>query len=158
MQPEIKYVLAYFRDLYRIPGEIDIGYGTTDCKINIAGGDLSYFGRLVPYPTNGMIRKEWQGKQIPFLFDASDSPPVFSINDGKAFIHYDILASAFFFLSGWQEQVYMRQHSALRYPYRESLQKKLGISQIPVVNYYFDILNTAIRSGSISSTLSIVFE
>ncbi len=146
MQPEIEYVLAYFRTLYRIPDDIKIGYGTTGCKINVAACDLSYFEMMVPPPVSRMIRKVWQNKQIPFLFDATDSPPVFSINDGKAFIHYDILASAFFFLSGWQEQVYMRRHSALRFPYEESLQKKLAITRTPVVNYYFDILNTAIRA------------
>jgi hypothetical protein len=42
--------------------------------------------------------------------------------------------------------VHMHQHPSFRFPFHSSLQNKLGITSIPVVNYYFDIIKTAIET------------
>lgn len=146
MNPGFTYVLDYFRKLYNIPAGIKIGYGCSDSKINIQMGEIEYFNKLEPYPVENVVWQQWNGTKIPFLFDNRNKKPILEVVDSKVFINYDILASSFFFLSGWQEYVYLSIYPSLRYPYRESLQKKLKITKIPVVNYYFDILKEAIQT------------
>jgi hypothetical protein len=143
--PKFSYVLNYFRSIYNLPQQIEIGYGTNDHKINIHASHTRYFDSFGPFPEETIIRKEWAAKKIPFLFAENNSPPVLEVKDNRAFIQYDILAAAFFFLSGWQEYVYSQKHITWRFPYEESLQNKSGITHLPVVNYYFDILKTAIE-------------
>ena len=75
-----------------------------------------------------------------------NKPQLFEQQNDKIFIHYDIIASAFFFLSGWQEIVFMKNKPSFRFPYNESLQNQLNITNLPVVNYYFDILKEAVES------------
>lgn len=145
IDPRIAYVLDYFRQLYTVPPEIEIGYGSGDKKINIVPGNLRYFDRMELLPPREVCWLRWRGSRIPVLFSRDPSTPLFEWREGRLFIQHDILASAFFFLSGWQEYVYMRVKPSLRFPYQESLQYRLGITQIPVVNYYFDILKEALQ-------------
>ncbi len=145
MTPKFAYVLNYFRQIYNVPQAVEIGYGTTDRKVNIYDCQTRYFESLNPFPGNNITIKNWRNREIPFLFAKQDQGDVVGFSDNRAFIRYDILAASFFFLSGWQEFEFMSRHNILRYPYNASLQKKLNITQIPVVNYYFDILKTAIE-------------
>ncbi len=145
MNLQIEYVLNYFRQIYQLPLEFDIGYGTTDRKVNIYNCKTHYFDTTDSYPNGWVVWKEWKNKRIPFLFPNKHELPILEIKNEQAFIHYDILKSAFFFLSGWQEYLFMHKYSSPRYPYQNSLQNKLNITHIPVVNYYFDILKTAIE-------------
>lgn len=145
MNPKFRYILTYFRQIYDVPAEIEIGYGTKDCKINIFASQTRYFEDFSPFPMEQIAWKTWKYHDIPFLFStAGDQEPLEVVN-GKAFINDDILAAAFFFLSGWQEYEFMRKHTALRYPYKKSLQAALNITHLPIVNYYFHILKSAIE-------------
>ncbi len=145
MNPKFKYILDYFRAVYQVPAEIMIGYGSIDQKVNIFASNTSYFDEFSAFPLSQIVWKTWQGREIPILFPGDPEAPALEFRNGRAIIHDDLLASAFFFLSGWQEYVYMRRHNAVRYPFRESLQHRLHIARLPVVNYYFDILKTAIE-------------
>lgn len=145
VNPKFAYVLNYFRKLYQLPPEVDIGYGTKDHKINIHDCRTAYFESLNPFPENNLVEKTWQNTRIPFLFAESSAAEVLTVDSGRAFIHYDVLAASFFFLSSWQEYEYMRRHNTVRYPYEASFQKKYQITQIPIVNYYFDIIKTAVE-------------
>jgi hypothetical protein len=145
MNPKFAYVLNYFRQIYHLSSEIDIGYGTQNKKINIYQTRSRFFESPAPLPVNQIIWKEWKLQRLPFLFSSTDRFPVLEFRDDQAFIRYDILAGAFFFLSGWQEYVYRQQHNTLRFPYQASLQKQLDIAHLPIVNYYFDILKSAIE-------------
>lgn len=145
MNPKFEYILDYFRAIYQVPSDIMIGYGSVDQKINIYASGTSYFDEFSAFPQSQIVWKTWQDRQIPILFPGNPEAPALEFRADRAIIHDDLLASAFFFLSGWQEYVYMHRHSAVRYPFRESLQHRLNIARLPVVNYYFEILKTAIE-------------
>ena len=145
MNPKFSYVLNYFRKTYQLPPDVDIGYGTKDRKINIYNCQTAYFESLNPFPENNLTEKPWQNRNIPFLFSESSDAEILTIENDRAYIHYDLLAAAFFFLSGWQEYEYMSRHNTVRYPYEASAQKKYNITHLPVVNYYFDIIKTAVE-------------
>ncbi len=145
MNPKYKYVLEYFCQLYNVPPEIEIGYGTRDASINITASETNYFEDFNPFPTDEPVWKHWRYQEIPFIFAGEANREVLEIVNGKAFINADVLAGAFFFLSGWQEFVYLQKHNATRYPYSDSLQARWKIAHIPLVNYYFDVLKSAIE-------------
>lgn len=141
-----KYILDCFRNIYKVPSEVEIGYGSEDKKINIKKGNISFFDTSAVYPYGSEVWKEWRNENIPFLFDKSDKDAVLEFRDDHCYINYDIIASSFFFLSGWQEYLFLNGNSAAKFSYEDSIQKKLGIAYLPVVNYYFDILRKAIKS------------
>ena len=145
MDPRTAYILDYFRRIYRVPAEVEIGYGTRDRRINIHAGSGRFFDGDAPYPAEKVIWKSWRERDIPVLFGGDPQQPLLTVEGGGAFIHHDLLAGAFYFLSGWQEYVFMRRHTALRYPHRDSLQARLDCAHLPVVNYYFDVLKQAVE-------------
>ena len=95
-----------------------------------------------------VILKEWKGFKIPFLFDQTTTETeILTSQNDQIFINYDIIASSFFFLSNWQEYVSEKKDKYNRFTYEHSIQNKLNIVDKPIVNYYFDILKTAIELG-----------
>lgn len=155
MNPRYKYVLDYFRLVYGGLEDIQIGYGSAEGRVGIRASRTSYFDDFQPFPTQNVVWKNWRDKRIPFLFDADDSQRLVDNENGRWIVNYDLVASAFYFLSGWQEYFYMREFSALRYPFDECLQEKLGIIDLPVVNYYFDILkHTVEQAYSVSLSMA----
>ncbi len=76
---------------------------------------------------------------IPILFPASDEKTVYTISGGRLIFNHDLLKSAFYLLSGYQEfsQPDLRDQWG-RFPYRHSIQYRLGCIQKPLVNYYFE--------------------
>jgi len=146
MYPGYAYIIDYFRRLYHLPEQVTIGYGDPATKVNIIPSKTSYFESFTPFDPSQLVMKEWKGVNLPFLFADSDTSPILQQSGENITIPYDIIASAFFFLSGWQEIVYHHKTLAPRYAYSDSLQSKLNITNIPVVNYYFEILSEAISS------------
>lgn len=149
MEARYRYVLDCFRSIYGVPDDVVIAYGDDPegAPVTIRRSGTTFFDGDAPRPAPPPVWRSWHNRQIPFLFDVDDGEPVLSVSEGRAVIHYDLLASAFYFLSGWQEHVYMRRYAALRYPWRESLQHHLDITGVPVVNYYFDILRHAVEQA-----------
>ncbi len=144
---KINYVLDYFRSVYAVPRDIEIGYGSSDKKVNIFRSDSSYFTELSVFPISQIVWKDWAGREIPILFPGKHFAPPLEDIDGQVWVNDDLLASIFFFLSGWQEYIYMNTFDAIRYDYRYSLQHHLDIAAVPIVNYYLDILKTAVESA-----------
>jgi len=145
MHPRYQYILGEFRHLYGLPREMAFGYGSfqEDARVQIrCSGTLFFEGERL-FPEKPAVWKTWKKRSIPFLFGADPEKPLIEHEDGQWFIHADILASAFYFLGGWQSRQYMKRHRAFRFPYAQSLHRKLGIARLPVVNYYFDILREA---------------
>lgn len=145
MNNKSKYVIDLFRRIYQVPSKIKVNYGA----YQPSGVAISSSGVLenaefsIDYQT--VIWKEWVGEQIPFLFDSEDSE-LFTRSDFNIKVNFDVIASAFYFLSSWQEKIYFaEQPEDGRFPYINSIQHKLGIPHIPVVNYYFDIIRNAIE-------------
>jgi len=78
---------------------------------------------------------------IPILFPLSDKKDLYSIDKNNNLIfHHDLLKSAFYLLSGYQELNPEYKDRLGRFPYELSIQKKLGIIKKPIVNYYFDFI------------------
>lgn len=84
-------------------------------------------------------------RQIPVLFTDNNDLPVIEIRNDSVCLNFDIIGSAFYFLSGWQEIKSTVRDTHGRYPFKESLQYELNITEIPVVNYYFHILKDALQ-------------
>ena len=83
--------------------------------------------------------------EIPILFPINKKDKMYSIENRNLVFHHDILKSAFYLLSGYQEYNSDKQDKLGRFPYSESIQHKLGIIHKPVVNYYFEIILNGIE-------------
>jgi len=83
---------------------------------------------------------------IPVLYPCSAEVGNFYTLSGKQLIfHHDLLKSAFHLLSGYEEFRNGSLDQYGRFPYKESLPFKLGITGKPVVNYYFEIILKGIK-------------
>jgi len=149
MENKIEYIFNLFNLIYGIGNEkLEIHYGVDhESRIQIQQGSTGYFNQKKVYNFNNVVWREWKGIKIPFLFDESDRSDFYTIKENKIIINYDIIASSFFFLSGWHEYVNMSTDDLGRFPYKESIQYKLDVVDKPIVNYYFDILKTAIEKA-----------
>jgi len=77
-------------------------------------------------------------ENIPILFPLSQQDSIFQLINDCVVFNDDLLKSAFFLLSGYQEiNLDTQKDDWGRFPYSESIQKKLNIIKTPVVNYYF---------------------
>jgi len=79
-------------------------------------------------------------EKIPILFPVDKVQTPYSLENGNLIINHDLLKSAFYLLSGEQEYKSGAKDSMGRYSYEDSIQYKLNVTQIPVVNYYFDFI------------------
>lgn len=77
---------------------------------------------------------------IPVLFPCSGEKEWYSLSGNQVRFHHDILKSAFYLLSGYQEYVNVEMDMHGRYPWKSSIQHRLGFTQKPVVNHYFDLI------------------
>lgn len=82
---------------------------------------------------------------IPVLYPISEKNSFYSIEKNNLVFHHDILKSAFYLLSGYQELNPEYTDKFNRFPYDLSIQKKLGITKKPIVNYYFEIIKQGIK-------------
>ena len=144
MDARIQYVINYFRKMYHIPEDFEIGYGTSNQPINVHQADPEYFTTIQVLDISQVYWKKWKDQKLPLLFGPYNDQPFFEKINGKVMVHDDLFLSAFYFLSAWQEYIYFHYHPVAHYPYTESTQAKLNITRIPVVNFYFEILKAAV--------------
>jgi hypothetical protein len=83
--------------------------------------------------------------EVPVLFPCSESRTWYSNSENGIRFNHDILKSAFYLLSGYQEQLEYEPDQYGRYPWKESIQFRLGFTEKPVVNYYFEIILEALE-------------
>ena len=95
-----------------------------------------------PFDVNQIILIQ----DIPVLFPISEINEFYSVQGNSVIFHHDMLKSAFYLLSGYQETITPERDFMGRFPYEKSIQKKLGIVSKPVVNYYFDIITAGIKT------------
>jgi len=145
MTSKFYYFLENFRLFYHFD-ESASEYGEDSGRkivIRKCKGLSDFIDRKDPPPLS-VIWKEWNGTRLPFLFDDDDSKPIIENNEAGIRINYDIVASACFFLTGMDELINIENHNNGRYPFPESIIKRLGITEVPVVNHYFDIFRSAL--------------
>jgi len=145
--PYLEYVFSIFLSIYKIPVKIVVVYGKEKSgDINILPSTaIDFFSSTDSEPK---IYKNilWADRTIPLLFQKKVEDPIiqFDRKGNNVIITADILSSAFYFVSCWQEYYNKKKDDFGRFPVTESLLYKLSVLDIPVVNYYFDILATAI--------------
>jgi len=151
-----EYFIRNF-ELYFKVDKIQIDYGITQsAQISIVkNADDSFWESKKDIDADRIVWKEWKGVRIPFLFNTGDKEDVLTKKENQIIINYDIVASAFYFLSGWNEYISADKDDFGRVKYESTLIHKLKIDGVPVVNYYFDILSDAITqiSGQASKNL-----
>jgi peptidoglycan/xylan/chitin deacetylase (PgdA/CDA1 family) len=143
----LAYVLRHFALAYPGAPRVSVGYAGTQPQVEVAELSGTFFEETNPYPTAPTYR-EWLGQQVPFFFDNQAEKNLLILTDTKAFISADIISAAFYLLSGWQEYFSDERDRHGRFPYAASVQKRHGFVTLPVVNYYFDVLKTAVEHVS----------
>ncbi len=91
------------------------------------------------------IFDDYKDKRIPFLYTDKIAKEIITQKDNKIIINYDIVASAFYFLSGLDEILNKNYDKLGRFKYKNSLIEKLNLIGVPVVNYYFSIFYDALE-------------
>jgi hypothetical protein len=143
-EARLAYVLWHFRRAYEPAQLPSIGYADSQPIIEVTDGAGSFFEQTAPYPAAPSFR-EWQGRSLPFFFDPNPNGPLLTLSPGRAEIHADVLAAAFYLLSGWQEYYSDERDQHGRFPFSASVQQRYGFVAVPVVNYYFDVLRRAVE-------------
>ena len=140
-----EYFLANF-GLFHTIDDILIEYGDrTTGSVLISRDQAGLFKKGMPeINPSDVAWKEWNGVSIPFLFDKSNVSEIVTYHEDYVTINFDIVASSFYFLSGWDEYCKAEKDQYGRITFNSSIIRKLDIINIPVVNYYFDILNHAL--------------
>lgn len=140
----LEYVLTHFGLAYAPGPTASIGYAATSPQIEVAETGEAFFTQNYPYPPAPNWR-EWQGQRVPFFFDNSPEKPLLIFAENKIFISADIISAAFYLLSGWQEYFSDERDQHGRFPYAASVQAKYSFVTLSAVNYYFDVLKTAVE-------------
>jgi hypothetical protein len=141
----LAYVLWHFALVYEgLPDDLPIGYDEVRAGVVITDNSAGFFTQTAPYPLAPNWR-EWDEQRIPFFFDPHPEKPLLKTAPGTVRISADLISAAFYLLSGWQEYFSSERDRHGRFPYAASVQQQYGFVALPVVNYYFDVLRTAIE-------------
>jgi peptidoglycan/xylan/chitin deacetylase (PgdA/CDA1 family) len=143
----LAYVLHHFGLAYPGAPTVSVGYASVQPQVEIAELGEAFFTGNAPYPP-APVWREWAGRQVPFFFDEALEKPLLVFQEDKVIVSTDIISAAFYLLSGWQEYLSTERDQHGRFPYAASVQKKYGFVALPVVNYYFDVLKTAVEHVS----------
>lgn len=140
----LAYVLRHLRMAFPGMPQVDIGYANSRAAINVVDCAGLFFQGTEPYPSAPNYR-DWAGQRVPFFFDSQPESSLLTLAPGRAIINADVISGAFYLLSGWQEYFSNTRDRHGRFPYAASVQKQYGFVAMPVVNYYFDVLKTAVE-------------
>ncbi|KAA3438578.1 polysaccharide deacetylase family protein [Rufibacter hautae] len=139
------YVFFHFQRLYHLPSPLEVSYGLDGrSRVQITPTSSAFLEGQQPHP-GALVWKDWRGTTIPLFFDENIDRPWFTQdNQGQVIVHFDVVASAFYLLSGWQEFYSTERDEFNRFPYRASVQNLHGFITKPIVNYYLEILREAV--------------
>lgn len=141
----LAYVLWHFRMAYGAEGELPtIGYADAQPSIEVADGAGDFFSQTEPFPSPPAFLA-WRGRELPFFFTPHIEGSLLTLAPGRAEIHVDVVSAAFYLLSGWQEYFSDKRDQHGRFPFSASVQDFFGFVEVPVVNYYFDVLRVAVE-------------
>ncbi len=143
-EARLAYVRHHLRQAY--PGAPVHLLGYAGYPVCVVARDYGFFERPHPYPPAPYWR-EWGSQRLPFFFDKPDTP-LLTFSEGRAVVGADIISGAFYLLSGWQEYFSNERDRHGRFSYVASVQACYGFVAVPVVNYYFEVLKTALEHVS----------
>ena len=152
--PKAKYV---FRTIFKILGwkiscfttlrsePIHLYYGKKTesvfpIKIYHNPEAAAFFRKKEAYPENKLNFFLFRNEYIPFLF--SQKGEIFQIQSEQSYLRKDIIASAFYFLSCWQEFILP---GAENFVEENAIQIKYGFEELPPVDRYCEILNELLK-------------
>ena len=98
---------------------------------------LDYFGGRSPYDASSVRWKMLDNDRYPILFSDTSSQ------------NEDLIASAFFWLSGWQEYTISNRDRHGRFAFASSLQAALDTPCEPVVDVYREVLRRQLLQNSV---------
>ncbi|MBK0403783.1 polysaccharide deacetylase family protein [Adhaeribacter sp. BT258] len=140
------YVWLHFCSLYPEAKKLRVDYGSAqNGNVIIPAKGLTFFEKNLPFP-EAICWQKWDDQNVPILFQTELTEAISEAGQIVT-INADIIAGAFYFLSGWQEIHAKERDRFGRFPYKASLQFQHNFVAVPIVNYYFDILRTALEKG-----------
>ena len=142
----LAYVLGHFQRAYDEVPAGALGYAGSGAAVEVADRAGNFFSQARAYPPVPGWR-EWRSQRVPFFFD-HDGAPLLELTPRRAIIGADVVSAAFYLLSGWQEYFSDDRDRHGRFPYAASVQARYGFVASPVVNYYFDVLKTAVEHAT----------
>lgn len=95
--------------------------------LRLAPATVAFFNSGASYPPASVAAVAWDGEDWPVLFPEAEGGG-------------DLVASAFFWLAGWQEVTTTARDVHGRFPYAASLQASLGTARRPFVDVYREVL------------------
>lgn len=144
----IEYVFNQFERIYGFSDWDKVTYGenSSEAKVFIVKEESGFFNASDAQPSNELWAN-WKETKIPVFFHKEMDSSIISQKEEKVIVNIDVIANSFYFLSGWQEYFSTSRDNIGRFKYEGSVQDRLGIVTLPIVNYYFDILKTALEKG-----------
>lgn len=135
---QLEYVLFHLNNIFELSPEIRkwMVFG----KIN--EGHICFTQSSKDFDEDSVL---WID-DLPVLFPESYDSPIYTLENGTLIFQHDLLKSAFYLLSGYQEYRSVQKDTLGRFPYEASIQSKLKIIHRPVVNEYFELIADAIKA------------
>ena len=149
---KLNYVLFHLNMHFDLSLVAERFHFTTNRDHMVTGsGKIHFVLSSEEYKEERVIYKD----DLTILFPADGNEPVYSIKDGSLVFHHDLLKSAFFLLSGWQEFVSREKDAFGRFPYDRSVQKKFEFIDKPLVNYFFSKIIEGIEEFCLINGITI---
>ena len=117
-------------------GPPDKSFRMNVVSITLPPETLAFFRSHSPYPVDRVHFVDIEQERAPVLFSGADG-------------EYDLIASSFFWLSGWQEYVTRERDQHGRFTYDLSLQSSLNTAYLPVVEVYREMLARRLETAGI---------
>lgn len=133
---KMDFLFFHLHFLLEIPKEVEQNIQMKLEGNEVIEGGINFKLSKKEFDANSIIHID----QIPVLYPLSNREQFYTFHEGTLVFEHDILKSAFYLLSGIQEYNSRERDHFNRFPYEYSIQKKLGITDIPVVNYYFEVI------------------
>ncbi len=141
-EEKTKYVLEHFIRMYSNLDikDLDIGYSKKN-RIKLIKSNISIENPLdKPFIINRL------GKNLPLFYESKCDKPIQYLKN-QTIIGFDLFKNVFLFISGIIELSVKSKRDLLgRFIYSDSFQEKHGIIEFPIVNYYFSILEEAVKN------------
>lgn len=143
-QSQIDYVLYHLKLQTNISDDIKklFRFEKADSRIKPEPGTILFMLSDHPFSDDTLQFVE----NIPVLYPLDDSNEIYSWEKDTLIFRHDFFKSAFHLLSGYQETITAKRDKYDRFPYINSLQERLNIVEVPVVNYYFEFISRGINT------------
>jgi peptidoglycan/xylan/chitin deacetylase (PgdA/CDA1 family) len=138
---QIDYIFHHLGHHCQLTEEVRdlFSFEKSDGQMPVAGKIIV---KLAPFGNNWVVNRWVCEVFVPF--SVSDNPDFYELTDQNLIFHHDLFSCVFYLLSGMQEFNAENLDKYGRFPFEQSLQCKFGFVGKPMVNYYFEILISAV--------------